>query len=84
MRRSTSWKSAVPRTEFRREQLPYEAAFLAGKAFLHYQRRGGAANGGRCPISTSSAHAAVSDFRLLTRDPRRYRAYFPTVKLIAP
>jgi hypothetical protein len=29
------------------------------------------------PISTSG-------LRLLTRDPRRYRAYFPTVDIIAP
>jgi len=30
------------------------------------------------------AHAAVAGLRLLTRDPRRYRAYFPTVDIIAP
>lgn len=29
-------------------------------------------------------HAAVRGYRLLTRDPRRYRGYFPTVELIAP
>lgn len=27
---------------FRREDLPWEAAFLAGKSFLDYRRRGGA------------------------------------------
>jgi predicted nucleic acid-binding protein len=30
------------------------------------------------------AHAAVAGYRLLTRDGRRYRTYFPTVDLIAP
>jgi predicted nucleic acid-binding protein len=30
------------------------------------------------------AHAAVAQFLLLTRDARRYRAYFPGVELIAP
>ena len=31
----------VPADDFRREALPYEAAFVAGKAFLAYRRRGG-------------------------------------------
>jgi predicted nucleic acid-binding protein len=30
------------------------------------------------------AHAAVAGFDLLTRDARRYRQYFPTLRLIAP
>ena len=30
------------------------------------------------------AHAAVRDWPLLTRDVKRYRNYFPTVRLIAP
>ena len=30
------------------------------------------------------AHAAVADLDLLTRDVGRYRASFPTVRLIAP
>jgi len=30
------------------------------------------------------AHAAVSRFPLLTRDTRRYKSYFPEVKLVAP
>jgi predicted nucleic acid-binding protein len=30
------------------------------------------------------AHAAVEGAELLTRDPRRIRAYFPTVTLISP
>ncbi len=73
----------IPSSEFRREQLPYEAAFLAGKAFLQYRRRGGVRTS-PLPDFFIGAHAAVAGFRLLTRDPRRYRTYFPTVELIAP
>jgi predicted nucleic acid-binding protein len=30
------------------------------------------------------AHAALAGYRLLTRDVRRYRTYFPTIEIIAP
>jgi predicted nucleic acid-binding protein len=76
-------EGALPSTIYRREPLPYEAAFLAGKAFLHYRRRGGAKTA-PLPDFYIGAHAAVAGFRVLTRDPRRYRTYFPTVDLIAP
>jgi len=73
----------VPDEDFRRLDLPYEAAFLAGKAFLAYRRRGGSK---AMPLADFyiGAHAAVSGMRLLTRDARRYRTYFPTVPIIAP
>ena len=63
--------------------LPFEAAFLAGKAFLRYRRRGGAR---RVPLPDFfiGAHAAVGGLRLLTRDAGRYRSYFPRLELIAP
>jgi predicted nucleic acid-binding protein len=76
-------EQAVPSSMFRRERLPYEAAFLAGKAFLQYRRRGGGRTS-PLPDFYIGAHAAVAGFRILTRDPRRYRTYFPTVVLIAP
>ena len=76
-------EQAIPSTIFRREPLPYEASFLAGKAFLRYRRRGGLRSS-PLPDFYIGAHAAVSDFRILTRDPRRYRTYFPTVDLIVP
>lgn len=75
--------AALPPTMFRREPLPWEAAFLAGKAFMAYRRRGGTR---RSPLPDLhiGAHAAVAGYRLLTRDPARYRTCFPRLELIAP
>jgi predicted nucleic acid-binding protein len=74
---------AMPADLYRREPLPYDAAFLAGKCFVAYRRRGGVR---RSPLPDFyiGAHAAVRGYRLLTRDAARYRTYFPTVELIAP
>jgi len=74
---------ALPATLYQREHLPFEAAFLAGKAFLKYRRRGGH-RVNPLPDFYIGAHAAVRRFRLLTRDASRYRTYFPTVELIHP
>jgi len=73
----------LPANVLRREALPYTAGFVAGKAFLRYRRQGGAR---RSPLPDFyiGAHAAVSDYRLLTRDARRYRTYFPRLDLDAP
>jgi len=75
--------SVLPADSFQREPLPWDAAFLAGKCFLRYRRRRGAK---RSPLPDFfiGAHAAVRGMALLTRDPRRYLAYFPTVRLISP
>lgn len=69
--------------EIRRESLPWDAAFLAGKAFVQYRRQGGARSS-PLPDFFIGAHAAVSGYRLLTRDPVRYRHYFPRLELITP
>ena len=74
---------AIPANLYRRDPLPFEAAFLAGKAFLRYRRRGGVRIR-PLPDFYIGAHAAIADYRLLTRDARRYRTYFPSVELIAP
>jgi predicted nucleic acid-binding protein len=76
-------EAVLPTQRFRRETLPYEAAFLAGKSFLAYRRRGGSRTS-PLPDFYIGAHAAVRGYRLLTRDAARYRTYFPTVELIAP
>lgn len=62
---------------------PRPALFLAGKAYRSYRQSGGTKTG-VLPDFFIGAHAAVAKFPLLTRDPRRYRAYFPSVELIAP
>jgi predicted nucleic acid-binding protein len=74
---------ALPESEFEREALPYDAGFLAGKAYLDYRRLGGTR---RSPLPDFyiGAHAAVRGYRLLTRDAKRYLTYFPGLDLIAP
>ncbi len=74
---------ALPPQDYRRASLPWEAAFLAGKAFLDYRRNGGARTS-TLPDFFIGAHAAVDHLSLLTRDVGRYRTYFPTVRLITP
>lgn len=76
-------EDALPRELYRREALPFEAAFLAGKAFLRYRREGGDR---RSPLPDFyiGAHAAIAGYRLLTRDAKRYRTYFPKLRLICP
>jgi predicted nucleic acid-binding protein len=75
---------AVLRQEtFHRDDLPYPAAFLAGKAHTAYRLRGGTRTS-PLPDFLIGAHAAVAGYRLLTRDATRYRTYFPKVELIAP
>jgi predicted nucleic acid-binding protein len=75
--------AALPKFLFEREPIPYEAAFLAGKSFLAYRRRGGTR---RSPLPDFfiGAHAAVAGYQLLTRDAVRYRTYFPELSLITP
>jgi predicted nucleic acid-binding protein len=82
-RRIEDLEQAIPSAIYRRAPLPFEAAFLAGKVFLKYRRRGGRRTS-PLPDFYIGAHAAVADFRILTRDPGRYRMYFPNVELIAP
>jgi predicted nucleic acid-binding protein len=74
---------ALPPAIFEREAIPYEAAFLAGKAFLAYRKRAGN-KASPLPDFYVGAHAAIRGYRVLTRDVTRYRTYFPTLPLIAP
>jgi predicted nucleic acid-binding protein len=75
--------AALPRDRFIREPIPFEAAFLAGKAFLGYRRRGGP-RPSPLPDFFIGAHAAVAGYRVLTRDPDRFRTHFPKLDLITP
>ncbi|MDQ3781948.1 MAG: type II toxin-antitoxin system VapC family toxin [Actinomycetota bacterium] len=74
---------AFPPQDYRRAQLPWAAAFLAGKAFVDYRRRGGMRTS-PLPDFFIGAHAAVTNLALLTRDATRYRTYFPTLRIVAP
>jgi len=64
-------------------EIPRPALFLAGRAFVKY-RRGGGTKRNVLGDFFVGAHAAVSGLPILTRDTRRYRNYFPSVRLIAP
>ena len=74
---------ALPQTFVEREPLPYEAAFLAGKAFLIYRKHSGVRRS-PLPDFLIGAHASIARYSLLTRDAGRYRSYFPKLPLIAP
>lgn len=66
-----------------REDLPWEAAFLAGRCYLEYRRRGGTR---RSPLPDFyiAAHAAVRGRTLLTRDRPRYLELLPGLDVISP
>ena len=76
-------EAALPAEYYERQALPWEAAFLAGRTFIRYRRRGGQR---RSPLPDFyiGAHALVGHMTLLTRDARRYRTYFPALRIIAP
>lgn len=65
------------------EEIPLEAAFLAGHAHADYRRAGGTRQV-ILPDFLIGAHAAVTRRPLLTRDPRRVSAYIPGARVIAP
>jgi predicted nucleic acid-binding protein len=74
---------ALPASYLQREPLPWEAGFLAGKAFLKYRRAGGRRTS-PLPDFYIGAHATIRGYTLLTRDTRRFRTYFPQLQLITP
>lgn len=76
-------ESALLKSGVQMLEIPKEALFLAGKAFLQYRRRRGARKS-PLPDFFIGAQAAVLDLELITRDTKRYKTYFPTVRIIAP
>jgi predicted nucleic acid-binding protein len=68
---------------FLRRPLPYAAGWLASQAFVQYRRSGGARTS-PMPDFYIGAHAQVEQLTLVTRDPSRYRTYFPLFSLLAP
>jgi predicted nucleic acid-binding protein len=65
------------------ENIPRAAAFLAGKAFLLYRKKGGTKTSVLGDFFIG-AHAQILSCPVLTRDSGRYTTYFPTVPLITP
>ncbi len=67
----------------KRESIPFEAAFRAGKAHRLYRQAGGQRER-TLPDFLIGAHAEWRQYRLLTRDAARYRSYFPSLDLVTP
>lgn len=69
------------------EDLTIEAAYAAGSAFRTYRKRRRAKPGVAKSIIADfliGGQALVQGATIITRDPRFYRTYFPTVPLITP
>lgn len=64
-------------------EMPREALFLTGKTFLEYRRNNGT-KVSPLPDFFIGAHAAVSNFDLITRDLGKFKTYFPHVNLVSP
>lgn len=75
--------AALDTLDFQYADLPWDAAFIAGKAFMKYRQLGGTR---RSPLPDFyiGAHALIAGLSLLTRDAARYRTYFPKLPLLAP
>lgn len=82
-RRQSELDDALDGLPLERLELPYAAGFLAGHAFGQYRRKGGER---RSPLPDFyiGAHAQHQGLVVLTRDAKRYRNYFPKVRLICP
>ncbi len=82
-RRIEELETALSKAGLQMLEIPKEALFLAGKAFLKYRKRKGAR---RSPLPDFyiGAQAAVLDLALITRDITRYRTYFPGIRLVGP
>jgi predicted nucleic acid-binding protein len=76
-------ESALHAGGFEILEIPKEALFLAGKAYLSYRKSKGTKKS-PLPDFYIGAQAAVLDMELITRDEGRYGTYFPTVRIISP
>lgn len=76
-------ESAIDALAIKVLELPREALFLTGKAYLKYRKNKGTKTS-PLPDFFIGAHASVSQFGLVTRDMAKYKTYFPQVRLIHP
>lgn len=75
--------SSLERVSVVLERMPTAALFSAGQAFRRYRSSGGPRHSVLADFFIG-AHAQAASLKILTRDVRRYRTYFPNVELIAP
>ena len=71
----------LPENLFRRDPLPWESTYLAGRAFQRYKHRGGE-KGRMLADFMIGAHAATAGMGLISRD-RGYLSYFK-IELLDP
>lgn len=76
-------EEVLPTEYVQSRPIPPEAAFLAGKCFVKYRRRGGLRSA-PLPDFFIGSHAAVEQLSLITRDATRFHSYFPQLELIQP
>jgi predicted nucleic acid-binding protein len=65
------------------KDLSLHASWLAGRAHLQWIKNGGR-RGAMLADILIGAHALAENATVLTRDPRRFRTYFPELALISP
>lgn len=82
-RRIEELEKAVSECGLKMAAIPREALFLAGKVYVRYRKSKGK-KAAPLPDFFIGAHAAVEGLELVTRDVRRIKTYFPSVKIIAP
>lgn len=81
--RAADLEAALVHLPLVRQDLPWDAAFLAGQAFKAYRQTRGVKST-PIPDFYIGAHALVAQMQLLTRDRTRYESYFPRLPLVAP
>ncbi len=76
-------ETAISQLDIKVLEIPREALFLTGKVYLKYRKNKGTKNS-PLPDFFIGAHSMISKFDLITRDSRKYKTYFPQLKLIHP
>jgi len=76
-------ESAIEALGIKVLEIPRDALFLTGKAYLKYRKNKGTKTL-PLPDFFIGAHASISQFGLVTRDLAKYKTYFPQVQLIHP
>lgn len=81
--RASDLEAALDMLPLQKQALPWDAAFLAGQAFKVYRQSKGMQRS-PMPDFYIGAHALLGGMRLLTRDAKRYRTYFPKLHVVCP